>query len=175
MSEFDVVDLGPTDHVAVDEAAPKFRRPLVADEYWEDRSLSALVADGPLALVFTPMVGSFVTRYIFEELSDRGVGTEETGDPNDPAVLGVTISSPYEISRFVDENTLSYRLFSDPANAVAESYGVVHDLDGMTGIAEPRPSVFVLDREGIVEYAWVATEWPSFPEYDELEVVLGDT
>lgn len=55
---------------------------------------------------------------------------------------------------------------------MAESYGIVHDLDGMTGVSEPRPAVFVVDGDRTVEHAWVASGWPDFPEYDALEAVL---
>jgi peroxiredoxin len=42
----------------------------------------------------------------------------------------------------------------------------------MTGIAEPRPAAFVLDEDRTIGYAWVASEWPEFPDYDELESAL---
>ncbi|WP_290815644.1 redoxin domain-containing protein [Halovivax sp.] len=178
MPDFDVVDLGPTDHVAEGETAPDFTRPLVTDEFWEDRTLADLAADGPVVLVFTTMVGAFVAEYVLTELRDRGIGAEAVGGEADaspdPTVLAVSISSPYEISRFLDEKEIPYGVFSDPANDVAETYGVVHDLDGMAGIAEPRPAIFVLDEDRTVESAWVGTEWPEFPDYDELEAALAN-
>jgi len=30
----------------------------------------------------------------------------------------------------------------------------------------------VLDDDLTVEYAWVATEWPDFPDYDDVEAQL---
>ena len=247
MPEFDVVDLGPTDHVTVGETAPDFRRPLVTDEFWEDRSLSALAADGSVLLVFGSMVGGFQPKYVLEELCDRGVGvspdtehegvangspagdgdeaaaesadvsdeapsvdedgaatddatragtpaTDDASTADEPAtddasavdqtapdsaaladvtVVGVTISTPYAVASFLDDTGLPYAMVSDPPNEVAEAYGVVHDLDGMAGIAEPRPAVFLVDSERSVEYAWVASEWPSVPPYDELETAIA--
>lgn len=197
MPDFDVVDLGPSDHVSVGETAPDFTRPLVTTEGWEDRSLADAAGSGPTVLVFTTMAGAFVAEYTLTELRDRGIGIraepttgdEPTGDDEDATdgdegpdrsgalsaatVLAVSISSPYEIAPFLRENDLPYGVFSDPKNAVAESYGVVHDLDGMTGITEPRPALFVLDGDRTVEYAWVASEWPDFPDYDALEDALA--
>ena len=174
MPEFDVVDLGSTDHVGVGDTAPDFTRPLVSDEFWEDRALSTL--DGErVVLVFTTMVGAFPAKYVLTELQDRGIGVDDEGaDGVDATVVAVSISSPYEISPFLDDQQLPYSVFSDPTNEVAETYGVVHDLDGMTGITEPRPAVFVLDADRTVEYAWVATEWPEMPDYDELEAALAE-
>ncbi len=182
MPDFDVVTLESTDHVAVGETAPDFTRPLVTAEQWADRSLSTLAGGGPTVLVFTTMAGAFLAEYTLTELRDRNLGITpaatdasetETAEPTaDETVVAVSISSPYELSRFLDEKDIPYGVFSDPANGVAETYGVVHDLDGMEGIAEPRPAIFVLDDERTVEYVWVASEWPDFPDYDELEAAL---
>lgn len=164
MPDFDVVELGPTEHPQPGEEAPEFTRPLVTDEFWEDRSLAEF--DGRVVLVFTPMIGSFVAEYVWNELRDRG------WDDYDVTVLGVSASTPYAHSRFLDEQELPFALFADPANGVAADYGIVHDLDGMAGITEPRLAFFAL-TDGRVEAAWVATEWPEFPDYDELEETLG--
>jgi peroxiredoxin len=162
MVEFDVVDLPETDHVAEGDRAPEFTRPLVGAEFWTDVSLSDLTDDGPVCLVFYPMDGSFPATYIWNELRDREVGERLT-------VVGVSISTPYAHKRFVEERELPFRLFSDPANDVAREYGVAHDLDGMAGVSEPRPATVIVDGDRTVRHVWVATEWPEFPPYDELE------
>ena len=167
--EFDVVDLPETDHVAVGDVAPDFERPLVNSEYWEDTALSALTDEGPVLLVFHTMDGDFPAIYAWRELAERGFEEEYDVRP-----VGLSISSPYEHSRFLDERDLPYELFSDPANGVAEDYGIVHDLDGMAGVTEPRPAVFLLDGDRTVRYAWVAGEWPEFPDYDEIADALAD-
>ena len=221
MPDFDVVDLGPTDHLEPGETAPDFTRPLVTAETWEDRSLSDVAGDGPTLLLFTTMVGAFLAEYTLSELRERGIGigeraersdvnggagdrdesdeaadsrdetdesagetdesAGETAESDDHAtesaaesgledvtVVTVSISSPYETIRFLAEDDSPYGIFSDPSNAVAEAYGVVHDLDGMAGISEPRPAAFVLDADRTIRYAWAATEWPDRPDFDEV-------
>ena len=164
---FDVVELGPADAPPVGETAPDFTRPLVNDEYWEDVALSELTDDGPVVLVFHTMDGDFPATYIWQAIRDRG------WDDYDAEVVGLSVSTPYEHSRFLEEwDVGSFRLFSDPQNGVAEAYGVVHDLDGMTGVTEPRPAVFVVDGDRTVREAWVSTEWPEFPPYDDLETAI---
>jgi peroxiredoxin len=44
----------------------------------------------------------------------------------------------------------------------------------MAGVREPRPAVFLVDGEGTVRYAWVADEWPDFPEYDDVEAAIDE-
>jgi peroxiredoxin len=165
MVAFDVVELPDADHVAEGEVAPDFQRPLVNDEYWSDTSLSDLTAEGPVLLIFYPMDGSFPATYIWNELRDRGFEELVT-------VVGVSISTPYAHKRLIEEREMTFRLFSDPANGVAEAYRIDHELDGMTEIGEPRPATFLLEEDRTVEYAWVASEWPAFPEYDTLEGVV---
>jgi peroxiredoxin len=168
MVDFDVVDLGETDHVAAGETAPDFTRPLVNDEYWADASLSDLTDESPVLLVFHPMDGAFPATYMWKELTSRDFEAD-----HDVQVVGLSISSPYEHGEFIDERGGGFRLFSDPSNEVAAEYGVVHDLDGMAGVSEPRPSVFLVDEDRTVQYAWVAQEWPEFPDYDAVEAAVA--
>lgn len=169
MPDFEVVTLKSTDHPDAGDQVPDFTRSLVTDEFWEDRSLSTLAseADGPTILVFTPMIGSYPGTYVWEELRERG-WHEKAG-----TVVGVTISTPYAIKQFLETTESPFAVFSDPQNGVAAEYGIGHDLDGMAGLEEPRPAVFVLDSDLTVETAWVAEEWPEFPPYDDLEADLG--
>ncbi|WP_115864434.1 redoxin domain-containing protein [Halorussus litoreus] len=172
MVDFEVVSLPDADHVAEGDTAPDFTRPLVTDEYWEDVSLSELTDEGPVLLVFHPMDGAFPATYVWNEIRDRNWGT--TTEDGDLTVVGLSISDPYSHKRLIEERGMDYRLFSDPQNGVAEEYGVVHDLDGMAGVSEPRPAVFLLDEDRTVEYAWVAAEWPDFPDYDEVEAAIAE-
>ncbi|MDJ1432820.1 redoxin domain-containing protein [Halostagnicola sp. A-GB9-2] len=166
MPDFDVVELGPTDHPEAGDEAPDFTRPLVNDEFWEDRSLSELTDEGRVILIFTPMIASYAAKYVWDELTERG------WNEGDARIVGVSASTPYAHSSVIADNDYPFELFADPANGVAERYGIAHDLDGMAGVSEPRTAFFAIDSDGVVEASWVATEWPEFPEYDDLEEQL---
>jgi peroxiredoxin len=120
-----------------------------------------------VVLVFHAMDGAFPATYIWNEIRDRAWHEQAT-------VVGISISTPYEHKQLLKEREIEgdYRLFSDPANGVAQQYSIDMALDGMAGIEEPRPSVFVLDSDRTIEYAWVAQEWPDFPDYDDVEAQL---
>jgi peroxiredoxin len=166
---FDVVDLGPADHPEEGDTAPEFTRPLVTDEYWEDVALSDLAAreGGPTVLLFHPMAGSFPATYVWKEVTSRDWHEDAT-------VVGLSIATPYAHKRLIETHKMGdeYALYSDPNNGVAEQFGVVHDLDGMAGVSEPRPAAFVLDDDRTLQYAWAATQWPEFPEYDAIEAQI---
>ena len=165
MPDFDVVSLPETDHVAEGDAAPDFTRPLVNEEYWEDRALDGVV-DGPTLLVFHPMDGAFQATYLYNTIDDHGWA-------DDLDVIGLSISSPYAHKRLLAERGEGVRIFSDPGAGVIEEYGVAHDIDGMTGITETRPAVFLLDADRTVEYAWVASEHPEFPDAEAIDDAIG--
>ncbi|SDR43708.1 redoxin domain-containing protein [Natronobacterium texcoconense] len=168
MPEFEVVSLESTEHPEAGDEALEFTRPLVTDEYWEDVSVSDLVADtGKTILVFTPMAGSFLAKYVWDELTERG------WDEADARVVGITAANPYGVKRFLEDNDVPFEFFADPGNEVAEKYGFAHDLDGMAGVSEPRLAFVALDADLTVETTWVAAEWPEFPDYDDLESELG--
>jgi len=163
---FDIVELPSTAHLEVGETAPDFTRPLVTEEFWEDRALAEVV-DEPTLLVFHPMDGAFQTTYIYNEMDDRGWA-------EDVAILGISISSPYEHKQLLAARGDGVRVFTDPSGSVAEEYGVTHDIDGMSGVQEQRPAVFVLDADRVVQYAWVADEHPAFPPYDAVAAAIDE-
>ena len=167
MAEFDfeVVELDDADHPSEGDEAPDFTRPLVDAEQWRDVALSELLDEGPVVLVFHSMDGAFPTTYAWNEIRDRGWTDEVT-------VVGLSISTPYAHKQLIAERGIDARLFSDPGNGVAERYGIVNDLDGMAGVAEPRPAVFVIGDDRAIKHAWVASEWPDFPEYDAIEAAI---
>lgn len=167
--DFDVVEFAPTDHPSEGDTAPDFTRPLVTEELWEDVSLSDLYSARPVLLFFHPMDGAFPATYLWNEVRDRGWEKREGLQ-----IVGLSISSPYEHKRLIEERDIKSRLFSDPQNGVAERYDIVHDLDGMAGVSEPRPAAFLIDSDGIVQYAWVASEWPAFPAYDTIESAIEE-
>ncbi|WP_123620137.1 redoxin domain-containing protein [Halorubrum sp. CSM-61] len=161
MPDFDVVSLPETDHVDEGDTAPDFARPLVDEEYWEDRALDEVV-DGPTLLLFHPMDGAFQATYLYNTVDDHGWA-------EDLDVLALSISTPYAHKRLLSERGDGIRAFSDPGADVVEEYGLAHDVDGMTGITETRPAVFLLDSDRTVEFAWVASEHPEFPDAEAID------
>ncbi|CAJ53793.1 redoxin domain-containing protein [Haloquadratum walsbyi] len=164
--DFPVTDLPSTSHPEVGETAPDFTRPLVSDEYWEDIALSTVTDTGPTLLVFHPMDGAFPTTYMWNAIGDHDFGDKVT-------LIGVSVSSPYEHSSLLESRDINARLYADPSAELAELYNISNPLDDMTGITEHRPAIFLLDTKRTIQYVWVATEWPAFPDYDEITAAIA--
>ena len=75
------------------------------------------------------------------------------------AVLGVSVDSPFANKEFAAKNGLNFPLLSDITRDVIKQYNVVfNDLAGVKGFTVAKRAVFVIDRQGVIRYKWVAPE-----------------
>lgn len=83
-------------------------------------------------------------------------------------VLGISVDSPFSQKAFAEANNLNFPLLSDFNKEAIKAYGVVlSDLRGLRELAQR--AVFVLDRDGVVRYKWVAEVPSQEPPYEEVE------
>jgi peroxiredoxin len=89
-------------------------------------------------------------------------------------VVGISVDSPFANKAFAQQNRISFPLLSDPNREVAMQYtGLQKDFSGLIGYNTAKRSIFVLDPEGSVRYAWIS-EVPSVePNYDEIKSALA--
>jgi len=88
-------------------------------------------------------------------------------------VVGISVNDPFSNKGFSDANGLNFPLLSDYKREVVKSYGVkLKDFAGLEGYTAAKRSVFILDRDGIVRYAWVSDSPGIEPDYDEIEQIL---
>jgi len=90
------------------------------------------------------------------------------------SLYGISIDSPFSLGEFAEQNELNFPLVGDTNKEVIEAYDVVMDFAdlGISGVA--KRSVFVLDDDGTITYAWVSDDPGVEPDYDELEAAAGD-
>lgn len=84
-------------------------------------------------------------------------------------VIGISVDSPFANKGFAERNNLQFPLLSDYTRTAVKAYGVeLPDFAGLEGYTVAQRSVFVLDKDGIVRYTWVAENPGIEPNYDEL-------
>jgi peroxiredoxin len=88
-------------------------------------------------------------------------------------VLGLCVESNRAHTAFAEQLGLPFPLLSDLNREVVRQYGVMYTREqphreGFWGIS--KRAVFVLDRAGIVRYAWITDDALVEPNVDE---VLG--
>ena len=75
------------------------------------------------------------------------------------AVLGISVDTPFSNKAFAEKNQINFPLLSDYGCEVISSYDVrFPDLAGLKGYTVAKRAVFVLDREGVIRYAWISED-----------------
>jgi peroxiredoxin Q/BCP len=147
----------------LDSAAPDFTLPGWDGSVPHTYTLSQR-EPGPMVLAFYPGDERVVCTRQLCSYSDRLAELHEY----DATVWAISPDGVSAHRDFSAGNRLAMPLLSDPAHAVARSYGVL----GPFGL---RRSVFVLDRAGRVAWRWVATVNLTFPGLDEVRRALDRT
>jgi peroxiredoxin len=87
---------------------------------------------------------------------------------DDVVVLGVSTDSVHAHRAFADEYNLDFPLLADGDGRVAESYGVLADeFESHRRVA--RLSLFVVDPDRTVQYAWAGDGPEDAPEFEAVE------
>lgn len=147
------------------DEAPDFE--LFSDENEPWRLSSHL--DRPVVLLFFP--GAF-TSVCTTELNTVNDTYDTFGDAH---VVGISTDSPFVLSEFRSVHGFDYPLLSDHDAEVSARYGSKYD-DNFTPMNLDRiakRSAFVVDPDGIIQYAEVLDDAGKQPDYQAIETVLG--
>ena len=118
------------------DLAPDFT---LTDQSGTARTLSTMVADGPVVLFFYPAASS--TGCTKESCYFRDLATEfaTVGAQR----VGISMDNVAKQSTFSERNQLDYPLLADVGGAVAKTYGVKRPLDFL----KVKRSTFVIGRD----------------------------
>ncbi|HZW58326.1 MAG TPA: redoxin domain-containing protein [Nitrososphaerales archaeon] len=84
-------------------------------------------------------------------------------------VVGISVDSPFSNKAFKDTNKLNFTILSDYARNGVHTYGVALDnFAGLQGYTAAQRSVFVLDRDGVVRFKWIAENPGIEPNYEQV-------
>lgn len=88
-------------------------------------------------------------------------------------VIGISVDSPFANKAFAAQNKLQFPLLSDFSRDVIKQYCGIHEnFAGLEGYSASKRAVCIIDKTGIVKYAWV-TENPGVePDYNAIENAL---
>ncbi|GAA2181538.1 peroxiredoxin [Leucobacter tardus] len=126
--------------IAPGTQAPEFT---LSDQHGTELTLSDLVADGPVALVFFPFAFSGICQGELCELRDNISLFEDA----QVRLVGISIDSVFTLKAWADQEGFEFSLLSDfwPHGAVAEQYGVFIEEAGIA----TRATVLI-GRDGAV-------------------------
>ena len=88
-------------------------------------------------------------------------------------VVGISVDSLFSLGKFKEEQAYNFPLLSDFNKETSQAYGAFYDefvLD-MKGVA--RRAAFVVDKDGVVQYAEVLESAGDLPNFDAIKETLA--
>ena len=149
--------------------APDFTAPLANGDVGEF-ALSDRLDEAPLVLAFFPGAFTGVCTHEMETFEDRLGEFEDHG----ATVYGISVDTPFALNAFRDDSGLTFGLISDTNRRIVEPYDLTMDFASMGVEDVAKRSVFVIDGDGVVQYAWVSDDPGIEPDYDEVRDAVAD-
>ncbi len=147
--------------VKVGDKAPDFT---LIDTDKKPRSLSEFHGKKTV-LVFFP--GAFTGVCTKEMCAFRDSMTQFNSV--DAQVVGISVDSPFANKAFSTQNNLQFPILSDYSRSTVRTYGIVQsDFAGLAGYEAAKRSVLVLDKGGVIRYAWISDNPGVEPNYEEV-------
>lgn len=88
-------------------------------------------------------------------------------------VLGISVDSVYALAKYKEEQSLNFPLLSDFNKEASEAYAIIYDsftVMNMKGVS--KRSAFIIDKQGIVQYAEVLENASDIPNFDAINQKL---
>ena len=147
--------------VKVGEKAPEFT---LVDTALKPRSLKEFLGKTTV-LVFYPAAFTGVCTKEMCAFRDNLSQLSSIG----AQVVGISADTPFSNKAFAEQNSLTFPVLSDYNREAIKAFGVAFpDLAGLKGLTVAKRSVFVLDKQGVVKYAWVSEDPKKEPDYAEV-------
>lgn len=135
------------------DQAPDFTVPLAGGDAYNDLepfTLSDAIGDGPIVLAFYP--AAFTSGCTTEMCAFRD--SMSSYEELDAQVYGVSVDLPFAQNIWIQQHDLNFPMLSDWDHDVIHKYDVVYD--GMYDMIEAaQRSLFIIDNDGTISYAWV--------------------
>ncbi len=95
---------------------------------------------------------------------------------NDNAdVVAISVDSLFVLDKFKTEQNLSFDLLSDFNKTTSAAYGALYETFpafGMQGVS--KRSAFVIDKEGVIQYAEVLASPGDLPNFEAINATLAE-
>lgn len=136
-------------------------------------TLSDLTAKSNVVLLFVPMA---FTGGCTTELCSISNGISEYSALS-ANVLAISGDNPFAQEEWAKKEGITIQLLSDYEHKVSNAYGISYDSflpeKNLIMGGVPKRSAFVIDQNGIIQYAEVLESPKDMPDFDAVKAVLG--
>lgn len=159
--------------LAVGTKAPDFSLPTKTAEGAKQIKLSDNFGKTNTLLLFFPMA---FTGVCTTEMCTMSGGLDEYTGMN-AAVYGISGDNPFAQEAWAQKEKISVPLLSDYEHKIAKEYDVMYDSFlppnlGMGGV--PKRSAFIVDRDGVIQYAESNDDARELPNFDKIKAKLTE-
>lgn len=152
-----------------------------------DFELTTLGADGPEVVKLSDQLGESSILLLFVPMAFTGVCTTEfcsvTSELSEYAdlnakVFGISGDNPFAQQNWKEKEGIGIALLSDYEHEVAKAYDVAYDSFlpeknlHMGGV--PKRSAFIVDKDGVIQYAESSDSPGDLPDFDAIKAKLGE-
>ncbi|MGM0589137.1 MAG: peroxiredoxin [Bacteroidota bacterium] len=152
--------------IALGEKAPNF---ILKNTEGQEVSLSSFRGQKNVVLLFFPLA---FTGVCTQEMCAIRDNMNKYSDL-DAEVLGVSVDSFFTLKKFKEQENLNFTLLSDFNKEAAQAYDSLYenffDMNGVT-----KRSAFVIDAQGIIQYAEVLEDASELPDFDAIDKTLSN-
>ena len=125
--------------------------------------LNDYIGKGPIVVLFFPLAFTGVCTTEMCTIRDNMKAMSESN----ATVFGVSVDSFFTLAQFKSMNNLNFDLLSDFNKKAIRAYDVYNgDHFGMDGVA--KRSAFVIDKDGVIQYAEVLDDAGHEPNYSSI-------
>ena len=84
-------------------------------------------------------------------------------------VIAISVDSPFTLAKFKEEQGYQFSLLSDFNKEVSKSFGAFYDefVFNLKGVS--KRAAFMVDEEGIIQYAEVLEKATDLPDFDAIK------
>ena len=92
----------------------------------------------------------------------------------DTQVIGASVDGPFANKIFTENRHLNFPVLSDYKREVINKYGIVmENLGPLEGYKAAKRSIFIIDRNGKIQYKWISDNPLIEPNYQEVKRALS--
>ena len=132
--------------------------------------LSGFAGESSVLLLFFPLAFTSVcTRELCEVRDDISRYSNA-----DTQVLGISVDSVFTLAKYKEEQQLNFPLLSDFNKEVSGLYGSIYPTFGNMGmLGVSKRSAFLIDKEGVIQYAEVLESAADVPDFSAIHQKLA--
>lgn len=151
----------------IGQAAPEFT---LYDSEKNKRSLSDYKGQNILLLFFPLAFTSVCTAELCSVRDSLKIYEALAVQP-----LGISVDSLYTLARFKEEQKLNFPLLSDFNKTVSKAYGSLYETFGFGMQGVSKRSAFIIDKDGMIQYAEVLENAGLQPDFEAIQVKLRES